>query len=241
MDKEKNKKNDIKEFEQNSFSGRKIKNKINSFLNSNFQYFSFLMLFFVFWFSFNFILVPKYEKVTLASNEVLESKKSLFVEEYKELVAYKKNIEVFESINEGDIEKISKMIPTEYSKDEIFMEFAYFLMKNNFNIKSLKVHDPKNVSLIQQQSSSRRMLSAPENNPSGLQLDSKATQVAYSLPPNIGSWLLKVELSPINYFDLKYLSDVIENNLKLIDIISLDFDPLSRKVSFEALAYYFKK
>ena len=104
-----NKKEKEEQLEKRASSNRRIKNKINSFLNNNFQYFSFLMLFFVFWFSFNFILLPKYEKVVKTSNEVLEMKKKMFVDEYRELVSYRKNIEVFESIDKGEVDKINKI------------------------------------------------------------------------------------------------------------------------------------
>ncbi|HNV12893.1 MAG TPA: hypothetical protein PK686_00220 [bacterium] len=237
MEKDKNnKKEKEQELEKNISSRRKFKNKINSFLNSNFQYVSFLMLFFVFWFSFNYILVPKYNKVVIVSNEILESKKDVFIEEYKELISYKKNIEVFESISSSDIDKINKMVPSENSKDDIFMEFAYFLMKNNFNIKSLKVSNPLDSSTTQP-GNSRRSLGAVGSN---LELDSRITQVAYSLPPNIGSWLIKTEISSIDYIGLKYLLDVIENNLRIVDVVSVDFDPASKNVKLDALVYYFK-
>lgn len=230
------KKEQEEQLEKKASSNRRIKNKINSFLNNNFQYFSFLMLFFVFWFSFNYILLPKYEKVVMTSNEVLETKKKMFIDEYRELVSYKRNIEVFEGISQDDIDKINKMIPGNIPKDDIFMEFAYFLMKNNFNIKSLKVSDPLDA-LSTSQPGSRRTMVAPGSN---LEIDSRLTQITYSLPSNIGSWLIKAEISGVNYVDLKYLLDIIENNLKITDVIYLDFDPVSKTVKFDALTYYFK-
>lgn len=230
------KKEQQEQLERKASSNRRIKNKINSFLNNNFQYFSFLMLFFVFWFSFNFILLPKYEKVVITSNEVLETKKEMFITEYRELVSYKRNIEVFESISQEDIDKINKMVPGSTPKDDIFMEFAYFLMKNNFNIKALKVSDPLELSSASQPGSRRTMVASGNN----LEIDSRLTQIAYSLPSNIGSWLVRAEVSNVNYVDLKYLIDIIENNLKITDIVYLDFDPESKTVKFDALIYYFK-
>ncbi len=231
-----NKKEKEEQLEKRASSNRRIKNKINSFLNNNFQYFSFLMLFFVFWFSFNFILLPKYEKVVKTSNEVLETKKEMFIKEYRELVSYRKNIEVFESIDKGEVDKINKMVPKNVLRDDVFMEFAYFLMKNNFNIKSLKVSDPLESSTISQ-TGSRRSMVAPG---SGLEIDSRLTQMAYSLPSNIASWAIKAEISAVNYVDLKYLLDIIENNLKITDIVYLEFNPESKTVKFDALVYYFK-
>lgn len=233
----KEKEKEIEEqLEERASTNRRIKNKINSFLNKNFQYFSFLLLFLVFLFSFKFILLPKYEKAVITSNEVLEAKNRIFEKEYRELVSYRKNIEVFESIDKGEIDKIGKMIPRNTSREDVFMEFAYFLMKNNFNIKSLNVSDPLETS-TPERISRRAMALAPDSNS---ELDSKISQRIYSLPNNISSWLVKAEVSAVNYIDLKYLLDIIENNLKITDIINLDFDPTSKTVSFDALVYYFK-
>lgn len=232
-DKKNNKEDDSIKEEQKMLARRKFLNRISSFLNSHFQYFSFLVLFFVFWFSFNFIIEPKYEKISLASSEILETKKSLFISEYKELASYKKNIDIFESINSGDMDKISKMIPSEYSRDDLFTEFTYFLMKNNFNVKSISVSNAENIS-VEKQALSRR--SGASENPEFF----RKTQVSLPLPPGIGSWLIRAEVSNITYTDLKYLLDIIENNLKLVDVVSIDFDPAANIVSFDALTYFYK-
>lgn len=244
MEKEKKENNINEEFKEDDSSKnvlnysnkrKKFKNKFNSFLNANFQYLFFLLLFFVFWFSFEYIILPKYEKITVSSAEVLEERKKLFASEYKGLIDYKEAISFFDSINYSDIDKMDKMIPERYSREDLFVEFSYFLMKNNFNIKDIKISDIESSSANIQSTSSRRINISIEDNDI-----SRSYQSLSSIPPNVGAWLIKAEIVNVSYPDLKYLLDIIENNLKLIDIVYIDFDPSLNTVKFDALTYYKK-
>jgi hypothetical protein len=107
-------------------------------------------------------------------------------------------------------------------------------MKNNFNVKSIKVSNTEDIV------SGKQVLSRRSSGTSNDPEFSRATQVSLSLPPDVGSWLIRAEISNVAYTDLKYLLDIIENNLKLVDVVSMDFDPITKSVSFDALTYYYK-
>jgi hypothetical protein len=246
---------DLHLLEDDNLRKRKISNKINSFLNSNFQYVSIIVIAVVFWFSFSYIFVPKYEMIVRDSTEILQEKKEGFVREYRVLADNKESVKTYSQIDESDIDKIMKIVPEEYTKDYLFTWFTYFLMKNNYNVRSVKITDINEVNKKVEEQTTIEGSTLGESRRGAEETESTSTStrsnlsyapnhfnsLSYDISSSLGAWVIKTEISGVTYFDLKYLVDIIENNLKIIDIVSLDFNPASRVVEMEAVSYYKKK
>lgn len=220
----------------NELRAKKIKNNINKFLNSYFKLFLTLLIFVFLWASFRFVLQPKFKKIAISSETVLEKRKQDFLSEYNNLENYKKIILEFSKINQEDIYKIEKVVPSQYSRDDLFMEITYFLIKNNFKIKNVNIIDPKSNPVVSvAETSNRRPALVNEN----IELP-KYSKYTNSLPVEIGSWVADVELTDVDYLALKYLLDILENNLRLFDVFSLDFNPSEKTAKIGILTYYYK-
>ncbi|MFA5420631.1 MAG: hypothetical protein WC280_01215 [Patescibacteria group bacterium] len=247
----KEKKDDISLDENELFNDSEVRkmrtsNKINSFLNSNFQFVSILLIIAVFWFSFVYILSPKYDRIIKESTEILKENKENFVREYRVLADNRESINTFNQIKEEDVDKIMKIVPESYSRDSLFTWFTYFLMKNNYNVRSVKIIDINEVNKTQQTDQTARRGVGEVTAEQGVATTSLSyspnhfNSLPYDVSSRLGAWVINVQISGVTYPDLRYLVDIIEKNLKIIDVISLDFNPGARVVEIEALSYYKK-
>lgn len=213
---------------------KKRKNDLNRFLNSYFKFFSLFFILLFLWASFRFIVQPKFKKVVSESNNILIEKKSQFIKEYRNLQNYKKTIAEFSEINPENIYKILKILPDEYTRDDLFTEITYFFIKNNFKLKSVDI-SPTSGNLGESlEGTGRRSAEVVVESPQYLDHLS-------SLPTEVGSWFIEVEFSGVNYFNLKYLLSLLENNLKIVDTFSVEFSPQDGTVKIGLLTYYYKK
>ncbi|MFA5644513.1 MAG: hypothetical protein WC928_03245 [Patescibacteria group bacterium] len=213
---------------------KKRKNDLNRFLNSYFKFFSLFFILLFLWASFRFIVQPKFKKVVSESNNILIEKKSQFIKEYRNLQNYKKTIAEFSEINPENIYKILKILPDEYTRDDLFTEITYFFIKNNFKLKSVDISPTAGTLGESLEGTGRRSAEVVVESPQYLDHLS-------SLPTEVGSWFIEVEFSGINYFNLKYLLSLLENNLKIVDTFSVEFSPQDGTAKIGLLTYYYKK
>ncbi|HOZ53228.1 MAG TPA: hypothetical protein PK142_00945 [bacterium] len=217
-----------------SLKQRRINNKVNSLLNSYFKFVVVVLVIVFFMASVNYIIIPRFRKVSISSEEVLQRKKAEFLREYNSLQEYKKIIAGFSQINQEDVYRIEKMMPERYSREDLFMEMTHFLLENNFKTDSVKVSDPLEIASAEKNDAQGRRV--VNNNP-----DLPAYyNYASSLPSGVGSWLIEIELSNVDYQSLKNLLNIIENNLRIMDIYSLDFNPQEQSVKAKIITYYKK-
>ena len=110
-----------------------------------------------------------------------------------------------------DVEKINKILPDSIDRNELLVEYYDFIKKNNFLISSLSV------------------------------ADGPADSLRVGLPPGIGALKIDLAVNATNYGIFKKLLAVIENNLRLSDIVNINFSPDGETTSVTILVYYVKK
>ncbi len=208
---------------------RKRRNEINKFLNANFKYFIALIILLIFWASFRFIIQPKFISAVVVTNQILKERKAEFIKEYQDLESYKKVLNEYSSINNNDLNKITKIIPGEYSRGDLFVGLTHFLTTNNFKVEKIEVKS----SFIAETGSSRRAeTEVVAENPYQKHIS--------SLPKDISYWIAEIEVSNLSYQNLKYLLDILENNLRLLDVFFVDFNPEKKTAKIGLLTYYYK-
>ncbi len=225
------------EFREIELKNKKRRNKINRFLNS---YFKFIVLFFVIAFLFLsllFVIKPKLDNVLFLSDSILRERKIQFIKEYNNLQNYQNVISEFSEIGSDDIYRINKMVPSPYSRDELFAYITYFLIDAGFRIESVDIVDGQGgLPLIDLDSSatSRRRDNAT------VPADGKYSEFTRNLPNEVGFWVVDIKISDINYQSLKKMLGALENNLKLMDVFYLDFYPENNSVDIGILTYFYK-
>jgi len=233
------------ENEEVDFSVKKRRNNINRFLNSYFKYFLVVVIFAILLIAIIFLIKPQFKDAIIASNNILQERKTEFIKKYQELEKYKELIADFDIVDSSVAYKINKMVPAKYSRDDLFSEVTYFLISNNFKVDNVEVvsleENKDSISLESDVNLGRRAVNTKIANSE----NTESTDDLYlgqlnSLPTNIGAWVVKVSVSDVDYNKLKKLLNVLENNLKLIDIYYLDFQPDNHSVGIEFLTYYKK-
>jgi hypothetical protein len=220
--------------EEVSSKVKRRRNAINSFLNSYFSIFIVVIILALLWVSFSFIIKPKFEKVAVSSVDVIDERREIFIKEYERLESYKMAVESLSDINTDDIEKIRNVIPEKQSREDLFIEMTYFLFKNNFKADSVRVTSP---------ASAPATTAAVISDRRGGTLESESPEYldqTRSLPADISFWIVEMNIDDIDYIGLKYLLDIVENNLKLKDVFRLEFDPESRQAKIKLVSYYRK-
>lgn len=237
----KNKKGRDIEFDEEILKTRKRRNNINRFLMSYFKYFLVAIIFIILVLSFKFLLIPQYGEVMFTSNNVLQEKKTEFILQYQKLKDYENTINQFNAINSNDIYRVEKMIPNSYSRDDLFAEITYFLMTNNYKVENVEVLslDQTSTTTNPDFNLDRRSDLKNQKATTSTSSDLYKKQLSF-LPDNIGAWKIRVSVSGVDYFSLKKMLNILESNLKIIDIYYLDFQPADRIVSVDFLTYYKK-
>ncbi len=229
------------EFDEEILKERKRRNNTNKFLMSYFKYFLVVILFVILGLSFKFLLIPQYKEVMFASNNVLQEKKTEFIIQYQKLNDYENTINQFNAISFDDVDKIEKMIPNSYIRDDLFAEVTNFLQVNNYKVKNVEVSsiDQSSDTINADLNLNRRSDSQNQKETTSTSSDLHKKQLAL-LPSDIGAWKVKVSVSGVDYFNLKKMLNILESNLKIIDIYYLDFQPINRIVTIDFLTYYKK-
>ncbi len=220
--------------DQDNLDSKKKRNATNKFLNANFKVMVFIFILIFIGASFYFLILPKFKEASGASNQVIEQKKTEFIREYNNLQNYKSLIAEFSEVSPENVYKIKKMVPDAYTRDDLFTEVTYFLIQNGFKINSINIFDP-----------SAETVKAEKGTKRATTEEKVASLPAYqekisSLPTTIGVWVINLELVNIDYPKVKSLLNILENNLKIIDVYSLDFSPANNTLNIGLMTYYNK-
>ena len=220
--------------EQNNSDLKKKRNATNKFLNANFKVMVFIFILIFMGASFYFLICPKFKEASGASNQVIEQKKMEFIKEYNNLQNYKNLIAEFSEISQENVYKIEKMVPNAYTRDDLFTEVTYFLIQNGFKINSINIFDPSAEAVKVEKGTKRATTEEKVANLPAYQ------EKISTLPSTVGAWVINLELVNIDYLKVKSLLNLLENNLKIMDVYSLDFYPNSNTLNIGIITYYNK-
>lgn len=233
-------KNNLQIIRNNSddFESRRKRNATNKFLNTYLKVIIFFLILAFIGLVFYFVLLPKFEEASNASNSTIAAKKSEFINEYNNLQVYRSLINEFEKIDPQDVYKIEKMIPSTYTRDDLFTEIAYLLSENSFKIVDINIIDPR----FMDDGAPMKGIASGSKRPG---IEANAPKAAYqekidAMPGGVSAWVIDLEIVDMDYFKLKKLLTLLENNLKLIDVYSLDFRPSDSSLSIGLITYYKK-
>ncbi len=204
----------------------KQKRALNLFLLHYFKYLAVFLSILVFVIGVLYVVKPRYAEM----NKIVEEDKKKKEAEIKEIEDYLSKLESFKesfnAISENDIKRINTMIPDKFSPEDLFPEIEA-LIGGKGMITSIEINEKEKSdtgSLLEK-------LLKKKANPQ------KSTDVSASL----GKAIIKVNVVGITYYDLKQILFDIENNLHLMDVTNIDYNPENKKVTLEITTYYLKK
>lgn len=198
--------------------------KANSFLLKYFNVLVFLAVPAILIIGLYTIIMPKYRviiQVTKAKNLSNENEYNSRVEYYVMINQLKS---AYEKIDKDQVKQIEILLPNENSENELYADIESLAAENGLCIESLSINDGSG-------DNSKETEKKPKQN---------KDQVASALPGDLKKVKINLELSGLNYNSFKNFLYVIENNLELMDIDSVDFSPVDGVVRLKISTYFYK-
>ena len=195
-----------------------LRQTINVFLSRYFRYLSIIIALLVMAGAYFYLLKPKYNKILLEidnTKNTQEAEREDLDQYYNKLLDY---IAEYKKIKKADIEKISKLAPMDADYGKLFTDFEAIIKEQGFILNSLSINPD---------------VKAVKNKASGKEKSSV-------LPSVIGRIKISADISGVDYESLKHLLGVIENNLRLMDVNSLNWSPDNASANLEITTYYLK-
>ena len=199
--------------------------KINILLVRYFKWLIAFLVLVVLALGYFFLLKPEYEEVVQSAKSGQLNKEQEYLERREYLGKLKNLVAVFQSVKPSEIKKIDYILKPKDVPEELFSQVEAIVKKNGLLLKSLKIESGGEES----KDSSRKVSRTTE----------EKTEVA--LPPEIGKTKATLEVLGVDYFGLKSLLVSIENNLRLMDVVNVDFSPEGNSVQLVFYTYYLKE
>lgn len=212
-------------------NNHKNHNTLNSFLHNYFNLFlaGVLILFFVL--SYWFLLGPKFQATKMAIEENIVEQERIYLSEKKKLADLQTIVELYKKINPADLQKFNGVLPSSYVRERLFGELEEIVGRGGWSINSLEIIPEKDLSKP----------AAPSTTGNGGTAASETAQALFlNKAKDIGQINLTLSLSGIDYAGLKSFLRLIENNLRLFDITSVDFSPTTGVATFKITTYYYQ-
>lgn len=172
--------------------------------------------------SFFLVIQPKYKRINVDIKMVGEDKKMELAEKERELNKLIGLEEAYKEVEKENINKIKMMLSDEGKENNLMSQLESLVSKNGLLLSSLQIEKAA--------AESARSAGGGESG-----------KAESGLLREIGKVRIKMDLVGTDYVGLKNIIAALENNIRLIDIVKLNFFPEEGKTSLEAVAYYFKK
>jgi Tfp pilus assembly protein PilO len=196
-----------------------IKNTINIFLNRYFNIVAFGVTIIILVLGFSFLILPKYKQIGQEIKLAGEEKSAEYLERQKYLNQLEELKAEYQRISPADIERLKSMIPYEKEHERLLAQLESIILKNGFLFPSLHIEEVE--------SKSQSTKTPAKNDSTEAESSNKIKKVA-----------IKTEIIGTDYTGLKRILNVFENNLRLMDIANLSFNPKENRTSLTLYAYY---
>jgi len=199
---------------------RKIRIKqFNEFLDDYFNWIVAGIVVLVFVSGFFAVLLPKYQQTVALINSVNEQQSLNVTAKQSELDKINQLIASYNKIDKKYIDKVNAIAPLAQNKEELFSQLNYLVSVNQLYLESITLTS----------------------------FDNYQDQNLISVPPSekaIGDSLKTVNIAlsvrGTTYESFKNLLSSLENNLRLMDVLSIKFDPGSQTTELVINTYYSK-
>lgn len=202
-----------------------IKNKINIFLNNYFNGLVFVFFIILLIIGYFFIIRPKYAEIIAKADSATIEEET----EYQKQLTYLRQLselkKEFGEIDKRDVEKISDILPYEKNHEIIFAQMEKIVTENGYILTNLSI-DAGDTG----KNKGQRRSSSTEDEGGKTETSDQAGEVK--------KLSIRMSVKGMNYSGFKKLLSAIENNLRLMDINNLSFDPSGAGATFEITAYF---
>lgn len=192
------------------------KNSLNIFLN---KYFNLILSFFVLVLlvvSYFLFIGPKFNSTRSVIQDNISNQKSLYAQQKKKYNSLKAIAKTYAEIPSADLQKFNTVLPSKYPQEKLFGEFEEIINKGGWILNSVQFS------------------SADEG-------VSPATSAASSMTGSSNERVQKITVTlsvqAIDYAGMKSLLKILENNVRLFDVIDIYFSGESAEIILNTYYY----
>lgn len=200
---------------------KQIASSINMILMRYFKLIALTLVVAILALGFFFLIEPKYKSIISKKEEVITPEDLKLDERLKYLNELKKIKASFAAINAEDIKRIKALAPTRLYHEELLAQLEKIILENGLLLNSIAITEAGSDN------------TSNANPPEG---GGNVAQEGSGLP--VKRIKINMSITGTDYIGLKNLLNIIENNLRLIDIVSLSADTKNKTTSIDAYAYY---
>jgi len=200
-----------------------IKNNINIFLSQYFRIIIVVVVMTILLAGNLFFVWPKYKRILKDIDAANKEEDLRYAKRQKYLNQLKELKSEYQRINRDDLRKIKIMLPKKSSREELLAQTEDMIVKNGFLLTDLRVEnvaDKQGDNIANNKAAQEESLVKPANT-----VSVKKIKIIMNV---VGT----------DYTGLKRLLKIIENNLRLMDVVNLSFNLTNRTTSLEVYTYY---
>lgn len=179
------------------------------------------------------ILVPGYLFFVKPEYQAYQKNKSLFDNQQseleqaiKELLDHKKIILSYQEIDSLAEEKINQILPSDVNESDLYVNFSSLVERVGLVLDDISI----------------QLITSSDKDKSSRQADLQATQekATQTIRGELGEIQVDLSLSDVSYIKIKNLMDLLESNLRLVDVQSFHFNAQEGSLSLMFKTYYLK-
>lgn len=202
--------------------------KINNFFSTYFKFLILIIVLGIFFASYVYVLKPKYDKAVEAVKGNIVNQERIYLQQLNKLNSFKQLVAVYNKIPDDEKDKLNNLLPPDYIKEQLFIELGYIIPQNGHNLSYLDFK--KDVEIEAEEDYQRRARNEEKS----------ANSFLEELPPDIGYIDANLKVSSASYNGLRNLLKLLENNLRLVDVYKINFDPSGEVLELNFSTYYLK-
>jgi hypothetical protein len=168
-----------------------------------------------------FLINPKLQASSKEIQKDINFQQNIWQIERQKLLQMQDSLDYFKKIDSNDIEFLESIIPHPYPKEKLFGEIEDIILKNGYTLTSLNLEEI-------------------EKTEEGDEFQTEESQELSLVDKNLQIINISLEATGLDYNAMKRFLIVLENQLPLMDIISLDFSPEGETLILDINTYYFK-
>lgn len=193
--------------------------QVNKFFSTYFNWVIAGIVVTIFASGFFFLLWPKYTQAVNFVNTTNQQQLDDTSSKQVELDKINKLISTYNGIDQKYVDKINAISPHIQNKEELFSELNYLVSVNQLSLQSISLKTDEEYK-------DQGLVAAP---PQQKAIGNTLEQVSISMT-----------VQGTTYESFKNFLSSIENNLRLMDIISVDFSPGGEQTTLQMTTYYSK-
>ncbi len=206
-----------KEKEEKMMRAQKVKRRVNLILNNYFGFILIGIAVVVLSLGYFLLIGPKYDKTIKAIDVYNRQEEANFTAKKKELLKVRDMLKTYNDVDDDYKKKVYSIVPVRENKEEIFSEINYLVGRNGLILQSVSLNEAGGRSPID-------FIPKEEDN--------------YITRNEIKKISISLSVRGTDYEAFKNFLSAMENNLPVMDVIDLNFDPTGESSTFLIDTYY---